>query len=341
MKKLLAILIVLALSLGVVACGQSSSGDSQGTDTPDDTFKVAFVCKFLTSVWFAPKSDAMNKRAEELGMTYIGIDANDDEETFIQGVQNAINQGVDGIILTPVNTAMLPAIVDMIKEAGIAYMTTDDPGFDSEGNPVPHLGLEDYSLGEAVAKRMVVAAKDRGFVDDPERVTVVLLGMPAVEGFHKRVVGGYDVVSETFPEIPEDNYIWIDTVNGSAEHIIPRLEATFNARREFTDYWIVLGGDEGAGQGSVPIFEENGVPFTNVLISTINGSDVLPSIMRQSEDKANAIFFSGILPAPSGAALVDIMYDLFKNGTPIPLFTGYPEDVRDASNYEDFVNQLN
>jgi len=339
MKKLLAILMVLALALGVAACAQPDSGN-QNSGENEEPFKVAFVCKFLTSVWFAPKSDAMNKRAEELGMIYIGIDANDDEETFIQGVQNAINQEVNGIILTPVNTAMLPAIVDMIREAGIAYMTTDDPGFDSDGNPVPHLGLEDYSLGEAVAKHMVVAAKDRGFVDDPERVTVVLLGMPAVEGFHKRVVGGYDVVKEAFPEIPEDNYIWIDTVNGSAEHIIPKLEATFNARREFTDYWIVLGGDEGAGQGSVPIFEENNVPFTNVLISTINGSDVLPSIMRQSEEKANSIFFSGILPAPSGAALVDLMYDLFKNGNPIPEFTGYPEDVRDASNFEDFANQL-
>lgn len=307
----------------------------------DGKYKVAFVCKFLTSVWFAPKSAAMEARAAELGIEYIGIDANSNEDTFMQGVQNAINQDVDGIILTPVNTAMLPAIVDLCKSAGVAYMTTDDGGVDADGNRVPHLGLDDYALGEASAKKMVQAAKDRGFMEDPSKTQVVVIDVPAVESFHNRLLGGLDVVKKELPEIPEENYTILDTVDGLTDNVVAKFSSAYQSLAGKADHWIILGGDEGAGAGTYPILEENSVDFSKVLLSTICGSDVLPIIMEESEAKGNSVFFNGILPGPSGVALMDVMNDLFQNGKPIPEFTGYPENVCDISNYKaNFVDQL-
>lgn len=308
----------------------------------DGTYKVAFVCKFLTSVWFAPKNQAMQDRADELGIEYIGIDANSNEDNFMQGVQNAINQGVDGIILTPVNTSMLPAIVDLCKEAGVAYMTTDDGGEDADGNRVPHLGLDDYALGADAAAPMIAEAQARGFLDDPTKVKVVMIDVPAVESFHNRLVGGYDVVAAAAPDIPEENYVWVDSVDGLLDNVISKFSSQYQSLAAGTDYWIILGGDEGCPVGTYTILEENGVDFNNVLCSTICGSDAVPVIMDEDETKGKSIYFSGILPAPSGVALIDIMYDLFENGTPIPEFTGYPENVCDYSNYqENFAVYLN
>ena len=324
------------------APAQSDSGDAgDASAASGDAYKVAFACKFLTSVWFGPKGLAMEQRANELGMTYLGIDANNNEDAFMQGVQNAINQDVNGIILTPVNTAMLPAVVDLCKSAGVAYMTTDDPGVDSDGNAVPHLGLDDYALGQDSAEEMVKEAKARGFLDDPSKVSVVMIGVPAVEGFQKRVIGGYDVVSAAFPEIPEENYTWLDSKDGLVDNVVAQFSNTYQALAGKTEYWIILGGDEGAGAGTFPILEENGVDFSKVLLSTICGSDMLPVLMSESEDKANAIYFSGILPGPSGVALMDIMYDHFANGVPIPEFTGYPKNVVSKANLEEaFVQYL-
>ena len=307
----------------------------------DGAYKVAFICKFLTSVWFAPKSQAMQDRADELGIEYLGVDANSNEDTFMQGLQNVINQDFDGVILTPVNTSMLPAIVDICKDAGVAYMTTDDGGVDSDGNRVPHLGLDDYQLGSDAAEAMIAEAKNRGFLDDPAKVKVVMIDVPAVESFHNRLVGGYDVVAAAAPEIPGDNYVWLDCVDGLVDNVIAKFSSQYQALAASTEYWIILGGDEGCPYGTFTILEENGVDFTKVLCSTINGSDMATSIMDEDETKGRAIFFSGILPAPSGTALIDVMNDCIRNGVPIPEFTGYPRNVCDYSNYkENFVQYL-
>lgn len=306
----------------------------------DGKYKVAFICKFLTSVWFAPKSAAAAAQAKALGIEYIGIDANSNEDTFMQGLDNAINQDIDAVILTPVSSSMLPSIVDKCKAAGVAYMTTDDGGVDSDGNPVPHLGLDDYALGQASATKMVAAATERGFFNDYTKVKVIIIDVPAVESFHNRLLGGYDALKAAYPDFPESQVVWLDTVDGLTDNVVAKFSSTYQSEAATTEKWIILGGDEGAVAGTYPILEENGIDFTNVLTSTVCGSTQAPDIMAESDAKANSVFFSGILPGPSGVALIDILNDLFVNGTPIPAFTGYPENVCDANNYKDFVAQL-
>jgi hypothetical protein len=349
MKKVLvlaaACIMITAICLGCNKSKGKTGGISAETGYKDfgadGQYKVAFVCKFITSVWFAPKSQAMQERANELGITYLPIDANSNEDTFMQGLQNAINQDVDGIILTPVNTSMLPAIVDMCKTAGVAYMTTDDGGLDSDGNRVPHLGLDDYQLGVDPAEELVKAARERGFMADPSKVKVVMIDVPAVESFHNRLVGGYDTVKKGLPEIPESNYIWLDSVDGLVDNVVSKFSSQYQAIAAGMEYLILLGGDEGCPAGTYTILEENNFDFTKVLCSTICGSDWIPVMMNEDEIKGKSIFFSGILPAPSGRALIEVMNDLFRNGTLIPAFTGYPRNVCDYSNYkENFAQYL-
>lgn len=332
--------ITKAIETETTAAGTTVSNSAYKDFNADGKYKVAFVCKFLTSVWFAPKSAAAAAEAKALGIEYIGIDANSNEDTFMQGVDNAINQDVDAIILTPVSSSMLPAIVDKCKAAGVAYMTTDDGGVDGQGNPVPHLGLDDYALGNASATKMVAAATERGFFTDYTKVKIIIIDVPAVESFHNRLLGGFDAVKAAYPDFPDSQVIWLDTVDGLADNVVAKFSSTYQSEAATTEKWIILGGDEGAVAGTYPILEENGIDFTNVLTSTVCGSSQAPDIMAESTAKADSVFFSGILPGPSGKALIDILNDLFVNGTPIPMFTGYPENVCDASNYKDFVAQL-
>ncbi len=301
----------------------------------DGTFKVAFVCKFLTSSWFAPKSKGMEDKAKELGIEFIGIDANNSEDTFLQGVQNAINQDVDAIILTPVTAAMLPSCIDLCKEAGVAYITTDDGGYDSEGNRVPHLGLDDFGLCYSAGKAAALAAVERGF--DVTKLKIAMLDAPSVESIHGRSLGAYQGLMDNIPGLTDDNFIWLDTVDNLTDNNIAKFSSAYQANAASTEYWMVFCGGNNVWDAAFPIFDENGADYSKIICAGVVGDTTVAAAMSASEEKANSIFCAGILPYPSGASLIELCNNLFQNGTTFPNFTGYPEYIVSAANIDQWV----
>jgi ABC-type sugar transport system substrate-binding protein len=304
----------------------------------DGKYKVAFVCKFITSSWFAPKTEGMKEQAEKLGVEFIGIDGNNAEDQFLQGVQNAINQDVDAIILTPVSAAMVPSVIDLCKEAGVAYITTDDGGYDSDGNRVPHLGLDDFGLCYASAKAAGAAAVERGF--DVSSLKIALLDAPAVESIRARSMGIYQGLIDSIPGLTDDNFIWLDTIDNLTDNNIAKLSAAFQANAAAAKYWIVGCGGNNVWDAMFPVFDENGVDYANVLGTGVAGDGTIVDSVKGNDAKAATLFCSGILPAPSGRALIDLCYDLFKNGTKFPNFSGYPEIIVSADTLDDWAENF-
>jgi ABC-type sugar transport system substrate-binding protein len=301
----------------------------------DGVYKVAFVCKFITSSWFAPKSVGMKDKATELGIEFIGIDGNNSEDTFLQGVQNAINQDVDAIILTPVTASMLPACIDLCQEAGVAYITTDDGGYDSDGNRAPHLGLDDFWLSYSAGKAAALAAVERGF--DVSKLKVAMMDAPAVESIHGRSLGAYQGMMDNIPGLTDDNFIWLDTIDNLTDNNIAKFSSAYQANTASTEYWIVFCGGNNVWDAAFPIFDENNADYSKIICSGVCGDTTIADAMSASEGKANCMFCAGILPYPSGAALIELCNDLFKNGTPFPDFTGYPEYIVSAANIDQWA----
>ena len=301
----------------------------------DGAFKVAFVCKFLTSSWFAPKSVGMQDKADELGIEFIGIDANNTEDAFLQGVQNAINQDVDAVILTPVTAAMLPSCIDLLQEAGVAYITTDDGGYDSNGNRVPHLGLDDFGLCYSAGKAAALAAVERGF--DVSKLKIAMLDAPSVESIHGRSLGAYQGMMDNIPGLTDDNFIWLDTVDNLTDNNIAKFSSAYQANAASTEYWMVFCGGNNVWDAAFPIFDENGADYAKIICAGVVGDTTIAAAMSASEAKAASLFCAGILPYPSGAALIELCNDLFQNGNPFPNFTGYPEYIVSAANIDQWV----
>lgn len=304
----------------------------------DGKLKVAFVCKFLTSSWFAPKSAAMQARADELGVEYIGIDANSSEDAFMQGLQNAINQKVDAVVLTPVDATMLPACVELLQEAGIAYITTDDGGYDANGNRLPHLGLDDYGLCYGSGKAMGEAAVERGF--DVKSLKIAMLDVPSSDSIHRRSLGAYQAMMDTIPGLTDDNFLWIDTVDGLTDNCINKLSGAYQANAASAAYWMVYCGGDSVWNSAFPVLDEGGADYNKVIVGGVCADTTIVDAMAGSAEKAASIFVSGIMAAPSGVALIDLCNELFTKGTPFPNFSGYPEYIVSAENVNQWVADL-
>ncbi len=374
MKKLILMMLCIVLGVSLIACAPAQeavsaedAGPDEATETvtePESTedagsdeateaateseykdfmadgkIKVTYVCKFLKSVWFSPKSDAMAAKAEELGIEYTVVDANNDEELCLGAVESAIMQEADAIIVTAVNDQLLPTIAQKCHEAGVVLMTTEDPGFDELGDPIPHVGLNDYALGEASAKNLLKSTMERGFFDDPSQLRIVMLDTPKIASMHQRILAAQDVIKAEYPDLPESSWIISDVDDSLPDNVIKQFSSIYQANSD-AKYWIILGGDEGSVQGTYPIMDENGVDFKNVALTMVAGSTVITDYMALDEDVANAYFFCGLLPSPAGDMTMKVLGTFLIDGGELPLFTGYDLNAYDGSNFTDYVDAM-
>jgi ABC-type sugar transport system substrate-binding protein len=308
----------------------------------DGKVKVAFVCKF-SGAWFTPKANSLGETVKEAGYEYLFIDANSDEQAWIDGVQNIINQDFDAVVMTPVNTALLPDAVAMLQEAGIAYMTTDDPGPDAYGFFAPHYGLDDYylhnELGKYVAQKITEENWLEGVADDWSNFLFVLQDSPAVEAIHLRNVGFYEGIVATHA-IPESQVVWLDCGGSLSDEVAAKFSSTVQANAGVIDKWLVSAGGAASITPTMTLFKEAGVDLANVKFADCFSTDEPLKLMMSDPAVAACSYGACLSSAPSGVGMGNILIDLFTNGTPIPGFTGYELIIADGTNFEQRYNEI-
>ena len=305
----------------------------------DGKVKVAFVCKF-SGAWFTPKANSLGETVQAAGYEYLFIDANSDEQAWIDGVENVINQDFDAVVLTPPNTALLADAIAMLQDAGMAYLTTDDPGPDINGFYAPHYGLDDYYLYNECAKVVVQKMKDSGFVDsiaaDWSNFKLVIMDSPAVEAIHKRDQGVEDAFKEAFPDLPDSSIIWLDCGAGLQADISTKLAPTLNKEGASTEKWVFASGTGSSTVAAKQVLEEYGMKAEDFYLIDTAGSGDACQIMLTS-DYAKSYVLVGLCSAPSGVGMGNIIVDLVENGTPIPAMTPYDLIVVDEASALEFT----
>ena len=307
----------------------------------DGVVKVAFVCKFSSS-WFIPKSDTLKETVEGAGYEYLYIDANSDEQAWLDGIQNIINQEFDVVVMTPVNTTLLPDAIAMLQEAGIAYLTTDDPGADAYGFYSPHYGLDDYYLHNELGKYVAdqIAAKNfmDGVADDYSNFLFVIEDSPSVESIHLRNQAFYDAIMAAYPDIPEDRIVWLDCGGSLADEILEKFSSTLQANVGSVEKWLISSGGADGVVPTITLFQEAGVDLSNVIMADCFSTANPLELMLQDPAIADCCYGVGLVSGPSGVGMGEIIIDLVENGTPIPGFTGYDLIVVDGTNVQDFYD---
>ncbi len=307
----------------------------------DGAVKVAFVCKF-SGGWFTPKANSLGETVKAAGYEYLFIDANSDEQAWLDGIQNVINQDFDIVVMTPVNTALLPDAMAMLQDAGIAYLTTDDPGADAYGFYSPHYGLDDYYLFYETGKLAAQKIQDENFLDgvndDYSNFLFVIADSPAVEAIHKRSQAYYDAITEVLPGIPDDRILWLDCGAGLTDDIENKLAPTLQANKGTVDKWIIASGTGSLNIPAFTLIKENGIPMEKVIISETCGMSDVCELLENNPDFADRCVLVGLASAPSGVGMGNLIIDLVENGTPIPAFTGYDLIPVTAENITEFYD---
>ena len=159
--------------------------------------------------------------------------------------------------------------------------------------------------------------------EDYSNFLLVIQDSPAVEAIHNRCVGAKDAILDAFPDIPADRIVELDCGASLTEDHLDKMGSTIQAYKDDVDVWISVAERSSISTYS-SLFSENGVDIANNtrILDCFSTPDPI-NLMLADPAVATAGYGYGLVPYPSGVGMVELLHDLFENGTPIPAFSPY------------------
>ena len=186
MKKLIALLLVLVMAIGLVACDSATAGDKGGKT---EGLKVAIsVAEY--NEWNKLYEGVIKEKCEEWGWTYEIFDAKQDANTQIDQVRSIISQGFDAMTIQAADMAALAPVVGEAADAGI--IVVDHYGFTNEQvatEKIYQVLFGQKEAGKLQAEEYIKAAGETGKV-------AIIAGLTGADNAMQRTAGFEEVLKQ-------------------------------------------------------------------------------------------------------------------------------------------------
>lgn len=185
MKKLIALLLALAMAFALVACGGSNPGNSSDPaasgSTPvepsdpgnqtEDKPSIGFVILGLGSEFFQGMADGFVERFTEAGWEASYVNGEFSPEVQIKAIENYTAAGVDVLIVFPSEGGPVDDALQRAREAGIKVIEMVNCGENWDACMIS----DNYQMAEVLCQ-MTAAWANKHFADAEDRsVNVVVL----------------------------------------------------------------------------------------------------------------------------------------------------------------------
>lgn len=175
MKKLLAILVTMAMLVSLAACGGKDSkktGDTggstnAGTETPakqegktDKKIKIGYSFPTINNEFWVTSLEHVQAASAALGFELIYDDCNNDQAEQLNDVESMISAGIDGLVLGPQDASVVAGILDACKKNDIKVVIIDRwPGDNLVAGEdyIAFIGPNDEEAGYQIAMSLINA----------------------------------------------------------------------------------------------------------------------------------------------------------------------------------------
>lgn len=149
--------------------------------------KIGFSVSTLNNPFFVSLSDAAQDKAKEAGASITVVDAQDDASKQASDVEDLIQQGVDLIIINPVDSASVVTAVESANNANIPVITVDRSA--EGGEVVTHIASDNVAGGRLAGEHLLTLVDEGAKVAMLEGVAGSSAARDRGQGFTEAVEG--------------------------------------------------------------------------------------------------------------------------------------------------------
>ena len=254
------------LSLGLVAPLALAGAFAAGPVAAQDDLTIASSMPALEFPFFVHMQKELREEAEALGgITLIETDGENSAPKQTADVEAAITQGVDGIIISPIDTVAMAPVLQQAVDAGIPVVTIDRRVDGVEGI-LSHVGADNVIGGEAQGQLIVDTY--------PDGATIVnLQGQPGSSPAIDRNAGVHNVLDEM-----SDKYVFVaeQTANFARDEAVGVTEAILAGLDAPPD--VIVAANDDMALGALQVVSEQGLDIAVI------GFDALPEALGSVRD---------------------------------------------------------
>jgi inositol transport system substrate-binding protein len=229
-KKGIVLIFTLILTVILAACGGAEEASS-GNDTGEDKKVIGVALSSVSDTFRTFVYDAMEAETKKHPeFEFVFSDAQEDSAKQMNQIENFITQGVDSIILMPVDTVVAPDIVARANEAGIPLIVVNQT-FDGVEEASAFVGSSSIESGLIQMEEVAKQLEGKGNI-------AIMDGMLGHEAQIKRTEGNMQIIEQN----PDMKVVLQGTANWSRVEAMKLMENWLQSGEEIDA--VVANNDE-------------------------------------------------------------------------------------------------
>jgi inositol transport system substrate-binding protein len=286
--------------------------------------KIGVSMSYFDDVFLTTLRGVINNKAKELGVDIQFEDGQGDIGRQINQIQNFIAQGVDVIMLNPVDTASTPQMTKLVTEAGIPLVYFSRAPQDAVSGELPegvyYIGADESTSGPNQAKEVARLLNGKGKV-------VIMMGELGDNAARLRTEGAENV----FAEYPDIEIIQKQTANFFRTEA---MDLMLNWLVSGVEMDAVVANNDEMAIGAIMALQQSNQDPKALVIAGVDGTpDALSHVRAGNLDVTVFQDSKGI-----GEASLDTAIKVAK-GEPAETFTWVPFKLVTKENYEEFLGK--
>ncbi|MFD3446573.1 ribose ABC transporter substrate-binding protein RbsB [Microbacteriaceae bacterium 4G12] len=195
MKKWLAVIVALVMMVAAGCSMQAPGSDKKAEDKGGNKkIKIGFSISTLNNPFFVTLKKGAEKKAKELGMELITVDAQNDAAKQANDVEDLIQKGVNLIVINPTDSDAVGSAVTAANNANIPVITVDRSA--KSGKVVSHIASNNVEGGKMAGDYILQLVGKGANVVELEGIPGSSAARERGEGFHKAVDGQLNVAAK-------------------------------------------------------------------------------------------------------------------------------------------------